>query len=48
MSTFNFTLPDGKAFNLKGPEGMSFEQAEAILNNSLILDPWLESKLEVL
>ena len=30
MSTFNFTLPGGKAFNLKGPEGMSFEQAQAI------------------
>lgn len=32
MSTFNFKLPDGKAFNLKGPEGMSFDQAQAIFN----------------
>lgn len=30
MSTFNFTLPGGKAFKLKGPGGMSFEQAQAI------------------
>ena len=30
MSTFNFTLPGGQAFTLKGPEGMTFEQAQAI------------------
>lgn len=30
MSTFNFTLPSGESFVLKGPDGMTQEQAEAI------------------
>jgi len=30
MSTFNFTLPSGEAFVIKGPNGMTFDQAQAI------------------
>ncbi len=32
MSTFKFTLPNGKPFELKGPPGLSLEQAKAIFD----------------
>jgi hypothetical protein len=32
MSTFNFTLPNGKPFELKGPPGFSFDQAKAVFD----------------
>jgi hypothetical protein len=32
MSTFNFTLPNGKPFEIKGPPGLSLEQAKAIFD----------------
>jgi len=32
MGTFNFTLPNGQPFDLKGPPGFSFDQAKAIFD----------------
>lgn len=32
MSTFKFTLPNGKLFELKGPPGFSFDQAKAVFD----------------
>jgi len=32
MSTFKFTLPNGKPFEIKGPPGLSLEQAKAIFD----------------
>jgi hypothetical protein len=32
MATFNFTLPNGKPFEIKGPPGLSLEQAKAIFD----------------
>lgn len=32
MSTFKFTLPNGRLFELKGPPGFSFDQAKAIFD----------------
>jgi hypothetical protein len=32
MGTFNFTLPNGKPFEIKGPPGLSLEQAKAIFD----------------
>jgi hypothetical protein len=32
MGTFNFTLPNGKLFEIKGPPGLSLEQAKAIFD----------------
>lgn len=32
MSTFKFTLPNGKPFEVKGPPGLSLEQAKAIFD----------------
>lgn len=32
MATFNFTLPNGKPFEVKTPPGFSFEQAKAIFD----------------
>jgi hypothetical protein len=32
MGTFNFTLPNGKPFEIKGPPGLSLEQAKAVFD----------------
>jgi hypothetical protein len=32
MATFKFTLPNGKPFEVKGPAGLSFDQARAIFD----------------
>jgi hypothetical protein len=32
MPTFNFTLPNGKPFEIKGPPGLSLEQAKAVFD----------------
>ena len=32
MATFNFTLPNGKPFKIKGPAGLTAEQAKAIFD----------------
>jgi hypothetical protein len=32
MGTFNFTLPNGKPFEIKGPPGLSLDQAKAIFD----------------
>lgn len=35
MALFTFTTPAGKTFEIKGPEGLSFEQAQQIFNKQL-------------
>lgn len=32
MATFSFTLPTGQKFDIKGPDGLTFEQAKAIFD----------------
>jgi hypothetical protein len=32
MATFSFTLPNGKPFEIKGPPGLSLEQAKAVFD----------------
>lgn len=35
MASFSFTSPDGKAFDIKGPPGFTFEQAKAVFDKQL-------------